>query len=303
MIPTMDVLADVVSALRTGPATSGRTDVRGPWGLRFAHSFGATFHLVLQGTAWLLPPGGTPVAMGPGDVVLMPRGLEHALADHPESPLVDFDPAVEKPVQGDGARSLLLCGTYRLDRERPHPVLSRLPDVVHVPADPGRHRTLHTAIGILGEELDAQRPGAAAVVPPLVDALLVLILRAWFEDRNCPTESDWSRALTDPAVAQSLELIHAEPGASWTVADLASRVGLSRAAFARRFTEAVGEPPLTYLSRWRMTTAARLLRDHDRPLATVAKEIGYTSEFAFAKAFKRDFGIPPGTYRRQLTLT
>ena len=298
----MDVLADVVTAMRTGAATSGRTDVRGPWGLRFAHSFGATFHLVLQGTAWLLPQdGGTPIAMGPGDVVLMPRGLAHALADHPDSPLVDFDPAIEQPVQGDGARALLLCGTYRLDRERPHPVLSKLPDVVHVPADPGRHRTLHTAISILGEELDAQRPGAAAVVPPLVDALLVLILRAWFEDKSCFTESGWARALTDPAVAQSLELIHDRPGAAWTVADLAAEVGLSRAAFARRFTEAVGEPPLTYLSRWRMTTAARLLRDHDRPLATVAKEIGYTSEFAFAKAFKRDFGIPPGTYRKQLT--
>jgi AraC-like DNA-binding protein len=174
---------------------------------------------------------------------------------------------------------------------------------VHVPANPGTHRTLHTTIGVLGEELDANRPGSAAVVPALVDALLVLILRAWLEDRRCPTESGWSRALTDTAVARSLEQIHAEPGATWTVAELAADVGLSRAAFARRFTEAVGEPPLTYLSRWRMTTAARLLRDHDRPLATVAKEIGYTSEFAFAKAFKRDFGIAPGAYRKQLAVT
>ncbi|TCO44955.1 AraC-like DNA-binding protein [Kribbella antiqua] len=298
----MDVLADVLEAMRAGPASSGRTDVRAPWGLRFPQSVGATFHLVLQGSSWLLPPdGAAPIAMGPGDAVLLPRGLEHALADHPDSPLVDFDPTVEHPAPAsEGARSLLLCGTYRLDRHRPHPVLSHLPEIVHVPADPGRHRTLHTAIGILGEELDAQRPGAAAVVPALVDALLVLILRAWLEDRRCPTESGWSRALTDTAVARSLERIHAEPGASWTVADLASDAGLSRAAFARRFTEAVGEPPLTYLSRWRMTTAARLLRDHSRPLAAVAKEIGYTSEFAFAKAFKRDFGVAPGTYRKQL---
>jgi AraC-like DNA-binding protein/mannose-6-phosphate isomerase-like protein (cupin superfamily) len=297
----MDVLADIVAAMRTGPAASGRNDVRGPWGLHFAHSFGATFHLVLQGTAWLLPPEGNPVPLGPGDAVLLPRGVEHALADHPDSPLVEFDPAVEEPEQGQGARTLLLCGTYLLDRERPHPVLSGLPDVVVVPADPGRHRSLHTAISLLGEELDAQRPGSAAVVPALVDALLVLILRAWFEGRECPTDRSWGRALTDPAVAQSLGLIHEKPSAAWTVAELASDVGLSRAAFARRFTEAVGEPPLTYLSRWRMTTAARLLRDHDRPLATVAKEIGYTSEFAFAKAFKRDFGVPPGTYRKQLT--
>ncbi|MEU8221276.1 AraC family transcriptional regulator [Kribbella sp. NPDC048915] len=297
----MDVLADIVAALRTGPAISGRTDVRGPWGLRFVHSFGATFHLILHGTAWLLPPEGEPIPLGPGDAVLLPRGLEHAIADHPDSPLVDFDPSVEDQSQGPGARSLLLCGTYRLDRERPHPMLSKLPDVVVVPASPGRHRTLHTAISILGEELDAQKPGSAAVVPALVDALLVLILRAWFEDNDCPTDRGWGRAMTDPAVVQSLELIHERPGAAWTVAELASAVGLSRAAFARRFTEAVGEPPLTYLSRWRMTTAARLLRDHDRPLATVAKEIGYTSEFAFAKAFKRDFGVPPGTYRKQLT--
>ncbi|WP_460664442.1 AraC family transcriptional regulator [Kribbella swartbergensis] len=301
----MDVLADVVAAMRTGPATSGRTDVRAPWGLRFNQAAGATFHLVLQGSSWLLQPGGeAPIAIGPGDAVLLPRGLEHSLADHPDSPLVDFDPSVEEPLHGTGARSLLLCGTYRLDRERPHPMMSRLPDVVHVPAAPGRHRTLHTAIGILGEELDANRPGSAAVVPALVDALLVLILRAWLEDQSgCPTENGWSRTLTDAAVAQSLELIHSRPGAAWTVAELAANVGLSRAAFARRFTEAVGEPPLTYLSRWRMTTAARLLRDHDRPLATVAKEIGYTSEFAFAKAFKRDFGIAPGAYRKQLAVS
>jgi len=300
----MDVLADVVTAMKTGPASSGRTEVRGPWGLRFEGSVGAGFHLVLQGTAWLLSPDLDPIQLGPGDAVLLPRGLEHALADHPDSPITDFDPAVdfdpEAVPQGPGARALLLCGTYRLDRERPHPVLSKLPDVVVVPADPGRHRSLHTAISILGEELDAQRPGAAAVVPALVDALLVLILRAWFENNDCPTDRGWARALTDPAVVQSLELIHERPGAAWTVADLAADVGLSRAAFARRFTEAVGEPPLTYLFRWRMTTAARLLRDHDRPLAAVAKEIGYTSEFAFAKAFKRDFGVPPGTYRKQL---
>lgn len=295
----MDVLADVLSAMRAGPATSGRTEVRAPWGLRFAEAATAGFHVVLQGSSWLLAPGQAPVALGPGDVVLLPRGIEHTLADHPDSPVADFDP--ETVSGGDGARSLLLCGAYRLDRQRPHPVLGKLPEVVHVPADPGRHRTLHTAIGILGEELDANRPGAAAVVPALVDALLVLILRAWMEDRRCPTEGGWSRALTDTVVARSLELIHADPGASWTVADLAAEVGLSRAAFARRFTEAVGEPPLTYISRWRMTTAARLLRDHGLPLSVVAKDIGYTSEFAFAKAFKRDFGVAPGTYRKQLT--
>ncbi|MGH3370008.1 MAG: cupin domain-containing protein, partial [Nocardioidaceae bacterium] len=239
----MDVLADVVAAMRSGPASSGRTDVRAPWGLRFNQSIGATFHLVLQGGCWLLPPEGEqPLALGPGDAVLLPRGLPHALADQPGTPLVDFDPdAADEIVPspdsdgGSGARSLLLCGTYRLDRQRPHPVLSALPDIIHLPADPGRHRTLHTAIALLGEEIDSSPPGSAAVIPSLVDALLVLILRAWLEDQSaCPTGNGWSKALTDTAVARSLELIHDRPGATWTVADLAARVGLSRAAFARR---------------------------------------------------------------------
>jgi AraC-like DNA-binding protein len=306
----MDVLADVVAAMRTGAASSGRTDIRAPWGLRFVQSVGATFHLVLQGSCWLLPPnGGRPLALGPGDAVLLPRGLPHAVADHPGTPLIDFDPDSAEEIlappgaeaaDGQGARSLLLCGTYRLDRQRPHPVLSELPDVIHLPADPGRHRTLHTTIAMLGEEIDSGAPGSAAVIPSLVDALLVLILRAWLEDqRACPADKTWSRVLTDTAITRSLELIHGRPGAAWTVADLATRVGLSRAAFARRFTEAVGEPPLTYLVRWRMTTAARMLREEDRSLAAVAQEVGYTSEFAFAKAFKRDFGLAPGAYRRQ----
>ena len=134
-----------------------------------------------------------------------------------------------------------------------------------------------------------------------MDAVLVLILRAWLEQRGDHLADGWSRAMADTPVARSLELIHERPGAPWTVATLAARVGLSRATFARRFADAVGVPPLTYLARWRMTTAARLLREDSGSLAGVAQQIGYTSEFVFAKAFKRDFGLAPGAYRRQVT--
>ncbi|MFE3857881.1 AraC family transcriptional regulator [Streptomyces griseorubiginosus] len=306
----MDVLADVVTAMRTGRSSYGRADVRAPWGLRLTRSTGAAFHLVLQGTCWLLPDGEPPLALGPGDAVLLPRGAPHAVADQPTTSLVDVAlktsgkadlPPGFDPTGGQGPRSLLLCGTYRLERERPHPLLSTLPDVVHLRASPGRHRTLHTAITLLGEEIDADPPGSRAVVPSLVDAVLVLILRAWLEQQGDHPAHDWSKAMADTAVARSLELIHARPAHPWTVATLAAEVGLSRATFARRFAEAVGEPPLTYLARWRMTTAARLLREDSGPLVGVAQQIGYTSEFAFAKAFKRDFGLAPGAYRRQAT--
>jgi AraC-like DNA-binding protein len=200
---------------------------------------------------------------------------------------------------GRGARSLLLSGGYRLDHERTHPLLAALPDVLHVPADPGHHGSLRSAISLLGDELEGKRPGASAVVPALVDALFPLVVRAWLGNSPDSSTESWPAVLRDPTLAGALERIHDGPARPWTVASLAHEVGLSRAAFARRFTGAVGEPPLAYLTRWRMILAGRLLRQTDFTLAAVAQEVGYSSEFAFAKAFKRDYGDAPGSYRRR----
>ena len=170
--------------------------------------------------------------------------------------------------------------------------------MLHVSADPGRHQSLRAAIALLGEELESARPGRSSILPALIDAMFPLIVRAWIDNGPPCEEGDWPVALTDPAIAGTLEGIHANPERDWTVASLAREAGLSRAAFARRFARAVGEPPLAYLTRWRMTVAGRLLRESDMTLAAVARRVGYTSEFAFAKAFKRDYGIAPGAYRR-----
>jgi len=305
----MDVLADVVSAMRTGPAFSGRTELSSPWGLRFTQAVGAQFHVVIHGSCWLLPPDeGPPLALAPGDVVLLPQGLPHAIADHPQTPLIDMpalftDGAIfpsGHTAEGTGARSVVLCGVYQWNRERPHPMFRGLPPVLHLPAKPGAHYALHTVVTLLREEIEAHRPGSTAVVPALVDTLFVLILRSWLDEQSThPEQRRWSQALSDTVVRHALEVMHADPGRGWTVAELATAVGLSRAAFARRFTTAVGEPPLNYLTRWRMTTAARLLRTDSAPVASIAQQVGYTSEFAFAKAFKRDYGIAPGHYRRR----
>jgi AraC-like DNA-binding protein len=303
----MDVLADVVEMARTGPAVSMRIDIRSPWALRSPASLGAVFHVVLQGTCWLDEENGSaPLALGPGDVVLLPRGSRHVLADDPRTPAIDVacldgsTPLDTAALGGAGARTLVLSGGYLLDWERPHPLLAALPDIIHVLADPGRHSSLRAAIAVLGEELGSERPGANAVVAALIDALLPLIVRAWTESHTECAVGDWPEALADPGVSGALERIHAQPERTWTVAELAREVGLSRAAFARRFSRAVGEPPLAYLARWRMKIAARLLRDSGLKLAAVADRIGYRSEFAFAKAFKREFGLAPGAYRRQL---
>lgn len=136
-------------------------------------------------------------------------------------------------------------------------------------------------------------------MPLLIDSLLLYILRAWLDEQPADTACGWAAALRDRAVASALSAIHDDPSAPWTVASLADRAGLSRAGFARRFAEQVGEPPLAYLTRWRMTTAAKLLRESDTPLSIVADRTGYGSEYALGKAFKREYGQAPGSYRRQ----
>ncbi|MEW9533039.1 helix-turn-helix transcriptional regulator [Microbispora sp. NPDC049125] len=164
-----------------------------------------------------------------------------------------------------------------------------------------RSRPAHRrAVDLLGGELDHPRLGADTIVPALLDMLLLYILRAWFDEQTeHGTTTGWAAALGDPAISAALHALHRDPALPWTVETLGSQAGLSRAAFSRRFTTLIGQPPLTYLTWWRMTAAARLLRETDAPLAEVATRIGYTSEFAFATAFKREYGIAPGKYRRQ----
>lgn len=310
----MDVLSDVITAMRGGRPHSSRRRKYAPWGMRFPASEGAGFHVVLQGSAWLLPSGdAAPVQLGVGDVVFLAHGRGHALADDPASPLDDIvpgpdgtwpTPAGEPPPDATAPATELLCGAYKLNRARAHPLLSHLPDAVHLPARVGAHPALRSAIDLLGSELRSPLPGSDAVVPALLDTLLLYILRTWWLDEQTSARPDghpagWSAALADPAVSAALAAVHEDPARAWTVEELGALGGLSRAAFARRFTALVGEPPLAYLTWWRMTTAGRLLRADDAPLRSVAQRSGYTSEFAFAKAFKREYGMAPGQYRRQ----
>jgi AraC-like DNA-binding protein len=228
----------------------------------------------------------------------MPSGKVHTLADAVDTTPVDLvvnhriDNVI---VGGSGAETVVLSGAYRLERGSRHPLLAGLPDLVHLPDRRG-HR-LHGAVELLGAEIEDRGPGADAIVGILVDALLIYILRAWHEGRS----TGWTAAMTDPAIGRTLHRMHSDPAETWTVDGLAGEVGLARATFTRRFTALVGEPPLTYLTRWRMITAAGLLRRDRAPLAAVARQVGYRSEFAFAKAFKREYGLAPGAYRREHT--
>ncbi|WP_327322810.1 AraC family transcriptional regulator [Streptomyces sp. NBC_01210] len=308
----MDVLSDAIAAMRTGRPHSSRTRKHAPWGGRFPSTEGAGFHVVLKGSAWLLPrDDAEPVRLGAGDVVFLAHGYRHSLVDHPGSPVEDVElepdgswPPVPNPNPNPdprpdaGPETLLLCGAYQLSKTRAHPLLTELPDVVHLPAGAGAHPSLHAAVELLAAELAGPQPGSDAIVPALLDTLLLYLLRAWWLQERADEPTGWAGAMGDPAITAALHAIHADPAHPWTVGELGAAAGLSRAAFARRFTALVGQPPLAYLTWWRMTTAGRLLRKHDAPLRTVAHHAGYTSEFAFAKAFKREYGMAPGQYRR-----
>ncbi|MFB7448112.1 AraC family transcriptional regulator [Streptomyces sp. NPDC056194] len=317
----MDVLSDVVAVTRTGRPRSAYVRWHAPWGQEFSSVPGsAGFQVVLQGSCWLLPADTEPVHLGTGDVVFLPHGKGHILADSPETPVATpacdpddpDDPDDPEPYgayasdsvdrSGDGGPvTVLLCGAYQLDPSRAHPLLLSLPDLIHLPAHPGRRAELGLAVKLLAAELETPSLGTDAAVPALLDTLLLYILRIWFDERPLRGghTTGWAAALNDPPVTAALHAIHRDPAAPWTVAKLAAEAGLSRAPFAKRFARLVGQPPLAYLTWWRMTTAARLLRASDAPLRSVAAQVGYTSEYAFAHTFKRAHGTPPGTYRRK----
>jgi AraC-like DNA-binding protein len=301
----MDVLGDVLAAMRAGQPYAGRTRCWEPWGVRFPAGDSACCHIVLQGGCCLLSPDSAPLTLGVGDVLFTAPGQGHVLADRPGSPLTDFRPVRDSEslitdlnIPGPGAATEMLCVCYSFDRIRPHPLLRDLPPVIHLPARVGQHRSLRATVDLMGDELRDPRVGTEAILTPLVDMLLLYVLRAWLDEQSTSGATGWAAALTDPSIGTALHAIHQRPEHPWTVAELATRAGVSRATFAKRFTSAVGQPPLAYLTWWRMTTASRLLRGTDVPLQTVAERSGYGSEYAFAKAFKREYGVAPGRYRR-----
>ncbi|GAA2715639.1 MULTISPECIES: AraC family transcriptional regulator [Streptomyces] len=305
----MDVLSDVVTTMKTGRPKVTRARRSGRWGSRFGPYPGAGFHVVLSGDCWLIPPEGSPLPLTTGDVVFLPHGAAHGVSDSPDRTLDQLpqdrtethgpglvtDVGDEEPA---GDQTVLLCGAYRLNREVVHPFLRGLPQVIHLPAHPGRQAQLRSAVELLSHDAVRDRAGSDAALPALLDLLIVYALRAWLE-QQCPGENGgWCAALTDPAVAAALDRMHREPARAWSVRSLAASVGLSRSGFATRFSSYVGQSPMAYLAWWRLSTAARLLREGDAPLAAVARQVGYGSASAFANAFKREFGTAPGAFRK-----
>lgn len=290
----MDAISQAVASLRVGRGTVRRFRQSGSWGMRYSGLTGSGFHVVLHGRGWLICADAQPVALRAGDVVLITSGVDHGLSATPGAlrglpPVVlGLDPPVPGPADFE-----FLCGAYRLDRGPVHPFLTAMPELIVIPADDDGHSQLRSVVDLFGADESRAQPGAGVTWPALLDLMLVHALRRWLAEQPATSR----QTISDPAIATALRAIHDSPQTRWTVSQLSHNVGLSRTAFTKRFTALVGKPPMTYLTGWRLSCAARLLRETDASLAAIARQIGYSTEFSFAGAFRREYGLSPGRFR------
>lgn len=293
-----------------------RAELGAPWGLytRGAAPGAAIFHAVVRGAGFVhVHPEGrdaartAPVAWRAGDIVVLPHGDAHVMSDAPDSatmPIADLPsppgpdglPCVSHG--GDGPVTSILCGTFHFSETAREALLPHLPPLLHTRAGEGpAAEWLDATLRMLGAELQGALPGSDAIVTRLADVLFIHAVRDWI--RNCD-EAGWLAALRDPQLSRALAAIHADPAGQWSAAALAKAAGMSRSSLYTRFTETVGESPAAYVLRWRMYRAREALRRGDLGIAAIAEAVGYASEAAFSRAFKRHVGTTPGAWRAAL---
>jgi AraC-like DNA-binding protein len=301
-----DGLSQLLLRLTVSSTVYCLSHMSSPWGFKVAARSRPAFHLLTAGNAWLEVEGEPrPIRLTAGDLVIIPRGEAHTVKDSPQSAVQWLDTILERtpPVNGrldhggGGERSELLCGGFAVDQLTGRPLLEALPAVVHLRGSEGRApEWLVGLIRMIAGEMAWSGPGSEAVVTRLTDALLAQALR------QCLLEVDRSRggvpSVSDPSIAKALRLVREHPDQAWTVPRMAAAVSMSRSAFAERFRAATGEAPMRHLTRYRMARAAEYLRGTQAGIREIARLTGYDSEVSVTKAFRRQFGVAPGAYRK-----
>jgi AraC-like DNA-binding protein len=305
----VDPLGEALHFLRMSGTFYARSEFSAPWGLELPPFPGTLmFHVVTAGRCWLEVPGAEPQTLQAGDLALVPHGRGHLLVSEPGAPAAKLFDLPRETVSeryeilrhgGGGEHTSLVCGAVRFEHPAAHHLVKLLPSVIRVEAGRSSHlEWTEATLRFMAAEARELRPGGETVITRLADILVIQAIRSWL-DQDPAARTGWLGALQDRQIGRAVALIHRQPERPWTVAALAAEVAMSRSAFAARFTERVGEPAMRYVARWRMHMAASWLRDDDAPLAHVASRLGYQSEAAFSRAFKRFVGVPPGAARRQ----
>ena len=303
-----DPLGEALHFLRMNGAFYCRSELTAPWGLTLPPMSGYVwFHVVTSGRVWLEAGAADRRVLGPGDLALVPHGEGHVLRSEPGAAapgILDLDRELvseryEILRHGEGGDpTTLICGAVRFDHPSAHNLVAILPQLIHVEhTGSAQSDWLQGTLRLMAAEARELRPGGEAVITRLGDILVIQAIRSWIET-DPAARTGWLGALHDRQIGRAITLIHRDPARAWTLASLADEVAMSRSAFAARFTELVGEPPMGYLARWRMHLARDALTEQGSTVAELANRLGYRSEAAFARAFKRVIGTPPGAVRR-----
>ncbi|MFD1544663.1 AraC family transcriptional regulator [Nonomuraea guangzhouensis] len=300
---------DQLAALLDGPRARGAFMLRSildpPWSLRIQDEAPLTVMVMVRGEAWVVPDDGDLTRLRPGEVAIVRGPKPYTVADDPATPpqvvihpgqrcaTIDGETLYQDLDLGvrtwgnatDGGTVAITC-TYHMEGEVSRRLLDVLPTLLVQQGDP--------LLPLLATEIVKDQPGQGAVLDRLLDLLLISVLRSWFATHEAPA---WYQAQSDPVVGRAMRMLQNNPAHPWTVASLAAQVGVSRASLARRFTELVGEPPMAFLTGWRLALAADLLREPDMTIGSVARQVGYGSPFALSAAFKRVRGVSPQEHR------
>ncbi len=312
-----DTLSAVLGAVRLSGGMFFRVELRAPYAVTAlgvediiaSYAPGALhlmpFHLVTRGEIWFDVLGGEPVQLRTGDVVVLPHGAVHTLTDTPGRSAVPVG-SLQHAIAGmpptlrwggNGPPSAALCGFFHCDGRIFNPLIDALPEVVVVRHDADRSDWLTLTLERTFTETLEHRPGGAALVERLTELLFIDVIQRYVEEHAV---GGWLGALDDPVVGRALALLHASPDRRWSTAELANAVGASRSMLNQRFTEVVRMPPMRYLAAWRMEMAAQQLIESRESIAAIASAVGYESEAAFNRAFRRHAGEPPAAWRRAL---
>ncbi|MCW5941907.1 MAG: AraC family transcriptional regulator [Fimbriimonadaceae bacterium] len=311
----MDVLSSILSSVHLTSEIYLSVEMSAPWGVSFPEQPDrALFYVLSRGSCYIEVEGEEgPLPLVGGDLVMLPGGSPHTMADRPSAPTIPVETALARGVYdeqgvfrqgGGGARTSLIVGRFRIDNPAAIPLLSSMPRLIRMgdevaQAVPGLASTLR----LLSSEANSLLPGKDILMDRLADVLFVQILRAFVaheeqEGRPLENRAGLIRALMDPELAKALTLMHTKPEHPWTVAELAERVGMSRTAFAIRFKAKAGVGPLEHLTQWRVQKACEMLTLDRKTLDEVAWRVGYESAAAFSRTFKRATGVAPGEFRR-----
>jgi AraC-like DNA-binding protein len=306
---SVDPLGEALHFLRMSGVFYCRSEFTAPWGLALPPMKGCLMlHVVTSGRCWLEVDGAEHQLLQPGDLALVPHGEGHRLTSEPGMLAAGLFDLPREQVSdryeilrhgGGGAATTVMCGAMRFDHPAAQRLVALLPRLIRVEAawTSPQLEWIQSTLRFMAAEAKELRPGGETVITRLADILVIQAIRSWME-QDPAAQTGWLGALQDKQIGRAIALIHRHPARAWSVASLAAEVAMSRSAFAARFTALVGEPAMHYVARWRMHIALTWLREHDAGLGELAGRLGYRSEAAFSRAFKRFIGVSPGTVRR-----